>query len=325
MKLKIWLAGFAAIALMSCLASSAQAQATYPNRPVKVVIGFPPGTAADVIARILSQKLTQILGQQFVVENRPGASSTIGTEMVVRSANNGYTLLLGSVANTINASLLKDLPFNFAADLAPVSLVASAPNILAVHPSLPVHNVQQLIVLAKSKPGEIFYASSGNGTAPHLSGELFNLMTGTKLAHIPYKGSSEAVADLLAGRVAVTFSPASTVLPHIKAGTLRALASTGARRATAAPDLPTVAESGFPGFETAVWFGLLAPASTPGDIIERLASAVAEARTAEDVKAQFATQGIDPMTGGPKEFAAYIRSETEKWAKVVQASGARVD
>lgn len=325
MKLKIWLAAMAAAAFTLYGAASAQAQTAYPNRPVKVVIGFPPGTAADVVARILGQKLTLLLGQQFVVENRPGASSTIGTEVVVRAPNNGYTLLLGSVANTINASLLKDVPFNFATDLAPIALVADAPNILAVHPSLQAHDVKELIALAKTKPGEIFYASSGNGTAPHLSGELFNMMTGVKLAHIPYKGSSEAVADLLAGRVTVTFSPASTVLPHIKAGTLRGLASTGARRASAAPDLPTVAESGFPGFETAVWFGLLAPAGTPDDIIDRLAAAVTEARAAEDVKAQFAIQGIDPMTGGRKEFAAYIRSETEKWAKVVQASGARVD
>jgi tripartite-type tricarboxylate transporter receptor subunit TctC len=324
-KLKTWLAAMAAVALMSCAAVSAQAQTAYPNRPVKVLIGFPPGTAADVIARILSQKLSVLLGQQFVVENRPGASSTIGAEMVVRAPNNGYTLLLGSVANTINVNLLKNLSYNFATDLVPISLVANAPNILAVHPSLPAHSVQELIALAKTKPGEIFYASSGNGTSPHLTGELFNMMAGVKLAHIPYKGSSEAVADLLAGRVLVTFSPASTVLPHIKSGTLRGLATTGAKRANAAPDLPTVAESGLPGFETAVWFGLLAPVGTPTDIVDRLAAAVAEARSADDVKMQFANQGIDPMTGGQKEFAAYIHSETEKWAKVVKASGAKLD
>jgi tripartite-type tricarboxylate transporter receptor subunit TctC len=315
----------AVAALMGLAPDAAQAQSAYPNRPVKVMVGFPPGTAADISARLLDQRLSQIFGQQFVVENRPGASSTIAVEMVVRAPKDGYTLLMGSVANTINPMMLKNLSYSFEKDLQPVALVTSAPNILVVHPSLPVHSVQDLIAYAKARPGEIFFASSGNGTSPHLTGELFNQMAGVKLAHIPYKGSSEAVADVLSGRVPVTFSPASTVLPHIKSGALRALASSGPRRATAAPDLPTIAESGLPGFETVLWFGMLAPPGTPRDVVDRLSAAVRQVLDSADMKAQLATQGMDPFYKGPDEFQAYIHQETVKWAKVVEASGAKLD
>jgi len=243
----------------------------------------------------------------------------------VRAPADGYTLFMGTIANTINASLYSKLPFDFARDLAPIAAVASVPNLLVVHPSLPVRSVQDLINVAKAKPGEILYGSSGNGTGPHLSGELFNLMAHVKLVHIPYKGSPQAMTDLLGGRVMAMFSPASTALPHIKAGTLRALAASSARRTSVAPDLPTVAESGLPGFETSVWFGLLAPAATPRDIIERLNKEVARAIGDGEVKKQFATQGIDAMGGTPEHFATYIREETAKWARVVQVSGARLD
>ena len=313
-------------ALVSGLAPAmSEAQALYPTKPVKIVVGFPAGSSADLTARILAKKLGENLGQPFIVENRPGAGSSIATEFVVRAPGDGYTLLMGTVANTINATLAKSLSFNFSQDLAPIAPVGTVPNILVVHASLGVTTVKDLIALAKSRPGQILYGSSGNGTSPHLSGELFNSMAGVKLVHVPYKGSSQAVTDLLAGRVQVMFSPASTVLPHIQAGTLKALASTGVRRAGVAPDIPTISESGLSGFDTAVWFGLLAPSGTARDIISRLAAAVGQALGSADVKAQLLAQGIDPLGGGPEEFARYIREETEKWARVIQVSGAKID
>ena len=303
---------------------AATAQTAYPNKPVRLLAGFPPGTAADITARLASQKLSQALGQQFVVENRPGASSTIAAEMVVRAPKDGYTLLIGSVANTINASLLKNLSYNFEKDLAPVVLLSTAPNILVVHPSLPVHSVQELIAYAKPRPGEIFYASSGNGTSPHLSGELFNMMAGVKLAHVPYKGSSEAVTDVLSGRVPVTFSPVSTVLPHIKADKLRALGTSGSTRTASMPDLPTIAESGLPGYETALWFGMFAPADTPRDIVDRLA-AVMKTALAGEMGEQLKAQGMDPAFKDPGQFRTLVHDETAKWSKVVAAAGIKID
>jgi tripartite-type tricarboxylate transporter receptor subunit TctC len=304
---------------------AAWSQGVYPAKPVRVVLGFPPASAADLVARIVGAKMGDALNQQLVIDNRPGASSNIATEAVVRAPADGYTLLMGTIANTINASLYTKLPFDFARELTPIAAVASVPNLLVVHPSLPVRSVNELIKAAQTKPGEILYGSSGNGTGPHLSGELFNLLAHVKLVHIPYKGSPQAMTDLLGGRVMVMFSPASTALPHIKAGTLRALASSGAQRTASAPELPTIAEAGLPGFETTVWFGLLAPATTPRDIVERLNKEVLRALNDAEVKKQFTTQGIDAMGGSPEQFAAYIRDETAKWARVVQASGAKLD
>ncbi len=306
-------------------APSAFAQADYPSKPIKIIVGFPAGSVADVTARILGQKAGPALGQQVIVEARPGASSNIAAELVVRSPKDGHTLLMATVANVINASLYHNLSFKFVTDLAPVLLVGSAPTLLVVNPSLPVHSVQDLIAYAKSRPGQVFYASSGNGTASHLAGEMFNLMAGVKLAHIPYKGSSDILNDLIAGRGMVSFTAGSALLPHIKAGTIRGLASAGLQRTAAAPDLPTIAESGLPGFDAAIWLGLLAPSGTPAPIVERLASAFGAALHDPDVKTQFAAQGIDEIGKGPQEFAAYIREQTGKWAKAVEISGAKVD
>jgi tripartite-type tricarboxylate transporter receptor subunit TctC len=308
-----------------CASAAGWAQVAYPSKPVKLVVGFPPGSAADVVARIVAARMGDGLGQPFVVENRPGAGSNIAAESVVRAPADGYTLLLGTIANTINASLSKNLGFDFARDLAPVATLASVPNLLVVHPALGVGSVQELVAAAKIKPGAIMYGSSGNGTGPHLSGELFNLMTGIRLVHVPYKGSPQAMTDLLAGRVQVMFAPASTALPHIKAGSLRALASSGAQRSGVAPDLPTIVESGLPGFDTSLWFGLLAPASTPRNIVERLNREAARVLADTGVRNQLAAQGIDPLGGTPEQFAVYIGEETAKWARVVQASGARID
>ncbi len=305
--------------------SNAWPQGAYPAKPVRIVLGFPPASAADLVARIVGVKMAEGLGQQIVIDNRPGASSNIATDAVVRAPADGYTLLMGTIANTINASLYTKLAFDFARDLAPIAAVASVPNLLVVHPSLPVRSVRELIKTAKLKPGEILYGSSGNGTGPHLSGELFNLMAGVKLVHIPYKGSPQAMTDLLGGRVMVMFSPASTALPHIKAGTLRALAASSAQRTSSAPELPTIAEAGLAGFDTTVWFGLLAPLGTPREIIERLNKEVTRVVGDADVKKQFATQGIDATGGTAEQFAHHIRDETAKWARVVQASGAKLD
>jgi tripartite-type tricarboxylate transporter receptor subunit TctC len=316
----------AVVAMLLCIPGAAWCQAmAYPAKPVKLLIGFPPGSAADVVARIVSPRMGEGLGQPVVPENRPGAGSSIAAEAVVRSPADGYTLLLGSVANAINASLNKGLTFDFIKDLAPVAGLATLPNLLVVHPSLAARSVAELVAAAKANPGGILYGSSGNGTSPHLSGELFNLMADVKLVHIPYKGSPQAVTDLLAGRVQVMFSPASTVLAHIKAGKLRALASTGLQRATAAPNLPTVSESGLPGFDTSIWFGLFAPAATPREVIDRLARETARVIAAPDVRAQLATQGVDPLAKTPEQLGEYARDETDKWGQVVRNSGARID
>ncbi len=326
MKKSIALSFSVGLASLFALAASATAQAqSWPSKPLRIVVGFPPGASADVAARLVAAKMSESLGQTVLIENKPGAGSNIATESVVRAPADGYTLLLGTIANTINASLSKNLPFDFGRDLAPVASLASLPNLLVVTPSLGVSTVQELVAAAKRKPGEILYGSSGNGTGPHLSGELFNLMAGVKLTHVPYKGSPQAMTDLLGGRVQAMFAPASTALPHIKAGTLKVLAVSSAKRTGASPELPTIAESGLPGFETSVWFGLLAPAGTPRDIIERLNREANRALADPAVKTQFAAQGIDGMGGTAEQFAAYIKDETAKWARVVQASGAKID
>ena len=326
MKKSIALSFAVGLASLFARAASASAQAqSWPSKPLRIVVGFPPGASADVAARLVAAKMSESLGQSVLIENKPGAGSNIATESVVRAPADGYTLFLGTIANTINASLSKNLPFDFGRDLAPVASLASLPNLLVVTPSLGVSTVQELVAAAKRKPGEILYGSSGNGTGPHLSGELFNLMAGVKLTHVPYKGSPQAMTDLLGGRVQAMFAPASTALPHIKAGTLKVLAVSSAKRTGASPELPTIAESGLPGFETAVWFGLLAPAGTPRDIIERLNREANRALADPGVKAQFAVQGIDAMGGTAEQFAAYIKDETAKWARVVQASGAKID
>jgi len=317
---RVWLC-----ALTLACAASAWGQTSYPTKPIKLVLGFPSGSSADVTARILARKLGDTLGQAVVVENKPGASSNIATEGVVRAPADGYTLLLGSVANTINAGMGKTLPFNFANDLAPITLVTSLPNILVVHPSLGVNTVQELVALAKTKPGAIDFASSGNGTSPHLSGELFNLMAGVKLSHVPYKGSSQAMTDVLSGLVPVMFAPASTALPHIQSGALKALAVTSAQRSAIAPKLPTVSESGLSGYETSVWFGVLVPQTTPRDIQDKLSQAINQSMAAPEVKQQLLSQGIDALGGSRADFAKYMAAETEKWDKLIKASGAKFD
>jgi tripartite-type tricarboxylate transporter receptor subunit TctC len=319
-------------ALLTLPAGMAVAQAAstgsgqvYPARSVRVIVGFPPGSGADITARVIGAKLYEVVGQQLLTDNRPGAGSNIAAEVSAKSPPDGYTLFIGTVANTINATLYSKLPFDFARDFAPVILATAAPNVLVIHPSVPVRSVKDLIALAKSRPGQLDFASSGVGTAPHLSGELFKTMAGVNLTHIPYKGSPPAVADLIAGSVDVMFSPASTVLPHIKSGRLRALAVTTSARLPSLPALPTVSEAALKGYETVTWFGYVAPVKTPTTIVTKLNADIAKVLAMPDVRNQFDIQGIEILGGTPERFAGYIREEIAKWAKVVRLSGAKAD
>jgi len=322
----------AAVAAMLYAATSALAQtssagsgATYPAKPIRVIVGFPPGSGADITARVIGAKAGEALAQQVIVDNRPGAASNIAAELSAKAPPDGYTLFIGTVANTINATLYPKLPFDFARDFAPVALTTAAPNVLVVHPSVPAKSVKELVALAKGRPGQLNFASSGTGTAPHLSGELFKALAGVNLVHIPYKGSPPAVTDLMAGEVALMFSPSSTVLPHVKSGRLRALAVTTASRLPSLPDLPTVAESGLKGYETITWFGFVAPAKTPQAIVARLNAEIVKVLALPEVRSPFAIQGIEVIGGTPEQFASYIRAEIEKWAQVIRLSGAKAD
>jgi len=314
----------AIVPVLLAAAAGAMAQ-PYPAKPIRVIAGFPPASGADITARVIGARLNDALGQQVVVDNRPGAGSNIAAELAAKSPPDGYTLFIGTVANAINATLYPKLPFDFARDFAPVALTTAAPNILVVHPSVPARSVKELVALAKSRPGQLNFASAGTGTAPHLSGELFKAMTGVSMVHIPYKGSPPAVTDLMAGEVALMFSPSSSVLPHVKTGRLRALAVTTASRLPSLPDLPTVAESGLKGYETITWFGVVAPAKTPPAIIMRLNAEITKVLALPDVRNQFGNQGIEVLGGTSEQFASTIRDEIAKWAKVIRLSGVKAE
>ncbi|NBS45021.1 MAG: tripartite tricarboxylate transporter substrate binding protein [Acetobacteraceae bacterium] len=320
----------AALTALMVLPAWAQPKAPgtdYPNKPVRVIVAFAAGGNADINARLISTALSQQLGQQFVVENRPSGGGTVAFETIAQTPPDGYTLLVGALgSHTLNVGLYGDrLRIHPLTGVDHITITSHSPIVLATHPSMNVRTLAEFRAAVAAGGGNVLYGSSGNGTAPHLSGELFNLMSGAKLVHVPYKGSPQAVTDLLAGRVQVMFSPASSVLQHIKTGSLRALASTGLTRTAAAADLPTVSESGLNGFESSVWFGLMAPQATPQDIVLKLNRELQRALASAELKAQFAGQGIDAMPGTPEQFAAWVRQETAKWARVIQASGAKVD
>ncbi len=315
----------ASLLVLALIAAGAGAQ-TYPAKPIRLVVPFPPGGTTDILAREVGQRLSQSFGQSVVVDNRPGAAGNIGSELVAKSAPDGYTLLMATVGtHAINPSLYAKMPYDHVKDFAPVILVASVPNVLEVTPSLPVYTVADLIKLAKEKPGQINFASSGSGTSIHLSGELFKAMAGVDMTHVPYKGSAPAIADLIGGQVQVMFDNLPSSLPQIKAGKLRAIAMTSAQRAPALPEVPTIAESGLPGFEASSWFGLVAPAGTPPAIIARINAEVNQWLQSPEAKEKLLAQGAAAAGGSPEQFAAYISAETEKWARVVKASGAKVD
>jgi tripartite-type tricarboxylate transporter receptor subunit TctC len=301
--------------------SAARAQSDYPNKPVRLIVGFIPGSSADITARVLGSRMSQLLGQQIVVENKPGAGSSLAAEYVARSPKDGYTLFVASSANITNAAINPKLSFDIAKDFAPIALVNNTAVILVAHPAVGVTSLKELIALAKTKPGEINYASTGVGTAPHLSGELLNMRAGLKLVHVPYQGSPQAATDLLAGRVQIMFSPASAVVAQVESGQLKVLASATAQRAGILPDVPTMAEAGMPDFVTAIWFGLMAPAGTPREIVDKLARAATEAAKSPEVIAAWRPQGIDPMIAGPDEFAKFVSKEMTRWSEVASAAG----
>jgi tripartite-type tricarboxylate transporter receptor subunit TctC len=310
-----------ALAMGGLITISSAAAEDYPVRPVRIIIGFGPGASGDVAARVLAQKFGTLFGQQFVVENRTGAGSNIATNFVAHAPKDGYTLLQGTVGNTINAAITPNLNFDLMKDFAPIALFTTLPNILVVHPAIGARSVKELVAIAHAAPGQLSFGSAGVGSGSHFFGELFNVMAGTNLVHVPYTGTAQALTDLLAGRLQVMFSPASTVLQHVGEGTITALASTSLRRASAAPDLPTISEAGIAGFDTSGWFGLLAPAGVERPIIERLARATNEAAKSPDVIAALRPQGFDMEGGSPEEFAAFLRSDLEKWSRVAAAAG----
>jgi tripartite-type tricarboxylate transporter receptor subunit TctC len=300
--------------------------ADYPNKPIRLVVPFSAAGTTDFLARAIAQKLGTNMGTTVIVDNRPGAGGNIGSDIVAKADPDGYTLLLGTVGtHAINASLYKKMPYDTVKDFAPITLVASVPNIVVVHPSVPAKSIKELLALAKAKPGNLTFASSGNGSSIHLSGELFKSMAGVDMLHVPYKGSGPAVADLVGGQVNLMFDNMPSSLPHVKSGRLRAIAVTGAKRSPAVPDLPTIAESGVPGYDSVAWFGVLAPAGTPPAIVKKLNAEIIKVLKSPDVAQRLSSQGAEPAYNTPEQFSAYIKTEMGKWAKVVKASGAQVD
>lgn len=297
----------------------------YPDRAVRVVVGFSAGGTTDVVARIMAKELTAELGQSFVVDNKPGAGSNIATEQVARADNDGYTLLFVAVTSAINQTLYPKVRFDLEKDFAPVALGAKVPNVLVVNPSVPVNNVQELIAYAKANPDKVSYASSGSGTSIHMAGELFKLRTGLKTQHIPYKGSSPALTDLMGGQVQFMFDNMPSAWPHVKAGKLKALAVTTTKRSPTAPDLPTMEESGIKPFDVSSWFGLIAPAGTPPEVVQKLNAAMNRAFDKPQVKEAYEKLGAVAEKNTPEQFGAFIKSEVAAWAPVVKSSGATVD
>jgi len=308
--------------LFFAVACSATAQA-YPSKPVRLIVPFAAGGPADIQARLIGPKLTEAWGQPVVVENRPGGNTIIATELTARADPDGHLIQVISAGFAINVSLYAKLPYDSLRDFAPVTQLTSGPAIVVVHPSLPAHSVKELIALARAKPGQLIYASAG--LPSQLAVELFKVMTGTDMVHVQYKGAAPAMIDLIAGHVQVSFPTIIGALAHVRSGRLRALATTGAKRAPAAPDLPTMIEAGVPGYEAANWFGVVVPAKAPQPIVAKLSQDIGKTLTLPDVRERLLNQGMEPVSSTPEEFSAHIKSEMAKWARVVKASGARPD
>jgi tripartite-type tricarboxylate transporter receptor subunit TctC len=302
----------------------AQDAASYPAKTIRMVIALAPGGGVDTSGRLLGQKFTDAWGQQVVAENRPGAGGTIAMEMVARAAPDGYTLLMGSLGHAITPALYK-LNFDTIKDFAPISLFVQSPSVLAVHPSLPVKSVKELIAFTKARPNEILFSSSGSGSGQHLTMELLNRMAGLQLVHIPYKGTAPSILDLVAGRVSVTSASAISTMPHVRAGRLRALAVSSAKRSPSVPELPTVAEAGVPGFAVDQWYALFAPAGTPKEIVAKLYGEIAKAVAQADTRERLLAMGLDPVGMPPEEFTAYLKTETVKWGNLVREAGIRAN
>jgi tripartite-type tricarboxylate transporter receptor subunit TctC len=312
----------ATVLLLTVAAAGAQ---TYPAKPVRVLVGFPPGAGVDITTRLFTPKLAEALGQPFVVDNRPGAAGNIAAEVAAKTPPDGYSILSASAPIVMSQALYSKPGFNLERDFEPIGMMASAPFILVVHPSLPARSLKEFVALAKSRPGQMAFASTGNGSTPHLSMEMLKAQAGINLVHVPYKGTPQAVVDLLSGQVQAMFANTLSVLPHVKAGRLRALAISSAKRSAAAPELPTVAESGMPGYESGTWFGLFAPAGTPREIISRLNGEINKIVATADMKSRLVAQGADPISVTPEQFRAFVKKELERWGKVVKTIGIKVD
>lgn len=305
----------------SCLAATPD----YPNKPIRVVVVYPPGGGIDILARAIGQKFTDAWGQPIIVDNRPGAGTTIGAAIAAKAPPDGYTLLMTDVSFAITPSLYAKLPYDPAQELAPISLLNLVTDILVVHPSLPVASVRELIAHAKANPGKILYASAGNGTLNHLAPEMLKTMAGVDMVHVPYKGALAALADVISGREQLYIGAMVSTVPHVKSGRLRALAITGKKRSNVLPDLPTMAESGLPDYDVSAWYGMLAPAGTPRPIVDKINREVRTALQAPDIRQRLAAEGSEPVGSSPEEFGAFLKAETTKWAKAVKAAGAKVD
>jgi tripartite-type tricarboxylate transporter receptor subunit TctC len=313
------------LVFLFCTAAIAAEKATrdeYPTKPVRIVVGYSAGGPTDILARLVAQKLGESLGHRFITDNRPGAQGMIGAEMVAKAPPDGYTLLMVPASHTVNPSLYNKMPFDTARDFTAVGLVAEGPFVLVVHPSIPAKNVKDLIALARMRPGQLNFASTGVGGLTHLAGELFKSMTGVQMTHVPYKGAGPATVELLGGHVSIMFDNMLSAIPNVKAGRLRALAVTTSKRSSTLPDIPTMAESGIEGYDVSTWYGVLAPASLPPDVLGRLNTAINHAVLQPEVVKQLANEGINSIASTPDEFAARIRKEIAKWAIVVKASGA---
>jgi tripartite-type tricarboxylate transporter receptor subunit TctC len=307
------------------LFASVAAAQSYPTKPVRIVVPFAAGGPADLYARAVGEKLQGALGQAFVVENRPGAGSILGTDAVAKSPADGYTLLMMSNTHTVNESLVPDKPFQLMRDFVPVAPVNYSDLVMVVHPSVPASTLREFIALAKSKPGTLNYASSGNGTPYHMAGELFKAMAGVDVVHVPYKGSSGARTDILGGQVQMMFDAITTMAPNVQAGKLKALGTSGKARSTALPDVPTVSEAGVPGYDAVIWLGLMAPAATPRALVEKLNGEITRIVNAPEMKAAWGRQGAVAMSMTPEEFGRFLREDIEKWARIVKISGAKPD
>jgi tripartite-type tricarboxylate transporter receptor subunit TctC len=312
-----------ALLMLACTAANA---ADYPSKPIRWISPWPPGGANDVFSRDIGRKIADAFGQPVIVDNRPGAAGTIGSDVAAKAPADGYTVVMGSSpTHAIAPSLYPQLPYDPLRDFTAITLVGTVPNVLVVHPSLAAKNVKELIALAKASPGRLNFASAGNGTSQHLSGELFKTLAGVDMVHVPYKGTAPAMVDLIAGQVQIAFDNVTTIVPHIQAGKLRALAVTPAKRTAILPDVPTVAEAGVPGYEASVWFGVFAPAGTPKAVIARLHAEILKALNTADLRARMVAMGTDISGMGPAEFQTFVRKEVPKWAEVVRKANVKIN
>jgi len=311
--------------MAACALSVAHAQQAFPSKPIRIISPFAPGGGNDILSRAIAQKLTENVKQQVVVDNRPGANGIIGTELAARAAPDGHTIVLIPSGHAVNASLHRKLPFDSIKDFTPITLVGSSPLILALHPSVPARNVKELVALAKARPGELTYGSAGIGSSGHLGGALFDTLTGTKMVHVPYKGMSLAITDVISGQVSMVFGTSASVMQHARSGRMRALATTGSKRSPALPDLPTIAEAGVPDYEAGLWYGFLGPARIPADIVRRLNSEIVAVLKSSEVRERFASQGVDATPSTPEAFGQLLVADLERWAKVVQRAGIRAE